>query len=662
MGVTKMKKVTVIAERSHQEKLLQAIQGLQNVAIRDLSQSVENNAWVTQYFATAFAEMPETGTANLAVLQHQLNEAVQFVQHHGQYKEKLKTLQRRYLSLQEIEEAFDEQQLQKELTEIMEMKLHWQEDAQTEEKLLQEEAWLSRWQYLDVVPNQVKSLQTQLLLITVSNTAAAGLVEAFKELELVHYEEVYTDDNRVSFAIVFSREIEELVHEQLAQVSAELETYPYDEKPQQALKKVKEELKKLHHKRQELSKQIGQKKQIICDLQWAEEVLLAMVEREKLKNQFVQSEFLIVLQGWISDDELNLMMSEMSELFGADEIYLAFEEPNEFEENNEVPTKLKNNALVEPFEMLTEMYALPQYKEVDPTPWMVPFYLVFFGMMVADLGYGLLMLVATTLAMKLLVLPNGLLRFVKFFQILAVPSMLWGLIYNSFFGTSLPIPTLLSTQDDVIQILVLSVIFGLIQILIGLFVAAKEHIKRKEYLDALGNGFAWQGILIGLGLIAVGGMLLDNSTVAKVGKVLAIVSALSIVGVPIIQSSSKLTGLAKGAYDLYGVTGYIGDLVSYTRLMALGISGGSIAAAFNMLVGYMPPAARFTVGILLLVALQGLNIFLTLLSAYVHGARLQYVEFFGKFYSGGGRKFTPLKTAEKYFTIKNKRDNGGVSK
>lgn len=115
-----------------------------------------------------------------------------------------------------------------------------------------------------------------------------------------------------------------------------------------------------------------------------------------------------------------------------------------------------------------------------------------------------------------------------------------------------------------------------------------------------------------------------------------------------------------GLYDLYGITSYIGDFVSYSRLMALGISGGSIAAAFNMLVGYMPPAARFTAGIVLIVILQGLNIFLSLLSAYVHAARLQYVEFFGKFYTGGGRAFKPLKPAEKYMNFID--ENGGNDK
>jgi V/A-type H+-transporting ATPase subunit I len=162
-------------------------------------------------------------------------------------------------------------------------------------------------------------------------------------------------------------------------------------------------------------------------------------------------------------------------------------------------------------------------------------------------------------------------------------------------------------------------------------------------------------MMIGAVVAGLGKMILDSQALFKIGVGLAIASALLVVVTPMMQSKSKIKGLAKGAYDLYGISGYIGDLVSYTRLMALGISGGSIAAAFNMLVSYMPPVARFTVGILLMVALHGLNIFLSLLSAYVHGARLQYVEFFGKFYEGGGRAFRPLKTEEKYINIEKEK-------
>ena len=347
----------------------------------------------------------------------------------------------------------------------------------------------------------------------------------------------------------------------------------------------------------------------------------------------------------------------------AEEVYVSFEEPTVNAIAEEVPTKLKNHPIVAPFEMLTEMYSLPKYEEVDPTPWMTPFYLVFFGMMVADIGYGLLMFLGAFLVQRFIVLPRSMQRFAKFFEILAVPSIIWGFIYSSFFGNELPkeivgihLPfPILSTTNDVNTILILSVIFGLIQILVGLFIAAKENMKRKAYIDAINEGFAWQGILMGIIFVLLGMMVLKNQAFVYLGIGLAVLSALCILIIPIFQSSSKVKGMAKGAYNLYGLTGYIGDLVSYTRLMALGISGGSIGAAFNMLVAFMPPAARFSLGIILIIALHALNMFLTLLSAYVHGARLQYVEFFGKFYSGGGRAFKPFKTAEKYVNINHKK-------
>ena len=150
-------------------------------------------------------------------------------------------------------------------------------------------------------------------------------------------------------------------------------------------------------------------------------------------------------------------------------------------------------------------------------------------------------------------------------------------------------------------------------------------------------------------------MVLNISWIATIGSSIAIIAAVAIVVITVLSSENKWGGLASGLYNLYGISGYVADVVSYTRLMALAVSGGSIASAFNMLVGFLPPIARFTAGIFLIVALQGLNIFLSFLGAYVHGLRLQFVEFFGKFYDGGGRALKPFKTYEKYVDIKQQK-------
>lgn len=162
-----------------------------------------------------------------------------------------------------------------------------------------------------------------------------------------------------------------------------------------------------------------------------------------------------------------------------------------------------------------------------------------------------------------------------------------------------------------------------------------------------------RGSVFFIGIIAVViGQVAELPLVATVGQWVAIANAVGIVVVATGTAKNKAAGFASGLYQLYGVSSYVGDLVSFTRLMALSISGASIAAAFNLIISFFPPVARFTVGAVLFLLLQGLNLFLSVLGGYVHGARLQFVEFFNKFYQGGGRPLRPLKAYEKYVTIK----------
>lgn len=659
MAVTKMEKATLITDKKNQELLLQTVQGLQNVEIRDLFKESNSNNWVGDYFADIDALDAQSSLQQLEQRLAKINEAIQFVEYYGDSKAKKNRLKRQVLSLQELEAVHSEETFEKELADILSLKKQWELLEEQHQQLLEEEEQLTIWQSLDLDPNTYQSKETVLKIGRISTTNVESFKEALLQTEIVGLEEIYYSEKQTALAYVTLRSALPNITEIAGKYGFIEEDYPFSGEPKQVLAQVKERLKLLWQEQQELTKQIGEKNEAIHRLQWGEEVALAKIEREKVKERFIHANYLIVLQGWIDTEEKEVFIQTVHQYLEEDQVYLSFAEPTKEEIQEEVPTKLRNHPLVAPFELLTEMYSLPKYEEIDPTPWMTPFYLVFFGMMVADIGYGLVMLLATVLVQKLTVLPRGMERFVKFFQILSIPTIIWGLIYSSFFGQPLPkelfglkLPfPILSTTEDVNTILILSVVFGLIQIFVGLFVAGKEHIKRKEYLSAISEGFAWQGILGGIGLAAAGALLLHNSLVTYGGAALAVVSALCILAVPIIQSSSKVKGAAKGAYNLYGITGYIGDLVSYTRLMALGISGGSIAAAFNMLVAFMPPVARFSIGILLIIALHALNMFLSLLGAYVHGARLQYVEFFGKFYTGGGRAFNPLRTAEKHVNI-----------
>lgn len=654
MAVKEMKKLSIICEKQAQDQILRLLQGTQQVEVDDIYADSDNEEWLDKYFSDSQKHSDEN--SNTESLIRQIQELVRFIRDHGSAKEKVTELKRGLTAFGDFEKTFDEENLVRELALISDLKKRWDDNQAQTKKYQDQEDWGTSWQNLDIDQIQASKNVTY-LLGSLPNDQWDAFQEQLKQTPTFYSEFISNDQKETAFALLFLRHEGHLINQIMQDFGARVENKPYPGSPKAILKEAKDNLTKLAEERKALAKLIGEKKAQVYHLQQAEEVLLAQCQRETAKAGVVESHYLAVIRGWIGADEVPILQRVLNQAFPDQQVYISLEEPTEAEiAANKTPTKLKNNGIVAPFELLTEMYSIPKYDEIDPTPWMMPFYLVFFGMMVADFGYGLLMLVATTVGLKALTLPKGTQRFLKLFQYLSVSTIVWGLIYGSSFGVEMPV-ALLSPSEDFMAIFALSMVFGGIQLFTGLFLAGKENIRKKEYVQAVNQGFSWQGILAGILIAALGAMVLQSNALTMIGAILAIISALAVLLTSVMGAKSKVGGFFMGLYDLYGITSYIGDFVSYSRLMALGISGGSIAAAFNMLVGYMPPTARFTAGIVLLIVLHALNIFLSLLSAFVHAARLQYVEFFGKFYTGGGRAFQPLKPAEKYMNFID--ENGG---
>ena len=655
MAVEAVKKISLILEKSHQEHLLQLLQSLQIVEITDLLADEDNRQWIDYYFPLGL----QSSSLNLQKyekLLQQIERNLRFVKNHGNAKEKTVELKRKNLDFLSFEKQFDEQALVSQLENLEDLQNRWRTVQEAKKSNQEKEQWATLWQSLDAYTAD-DTASANMLLGTLDDQSWLDFLSEIKENPNLYVENIFTEKQVTGFALVYLKEEANLVQSLLQKFGVKEETNPYNELPKQVLQEAKKQLAQLAKKEHDLVAEIGQYKKEVAQLQLAEEVILAKKERENVKAGLVKSENLVVLTGWLAKADCQHFETQLAQHFPNHEIYYTYSEPTEEEiVTLKTPTKLKNAAIVQPFEMLTEMYSLPQYREIDPTPWLAPFYFVFFGMMVADLGYGILMLLVTTFALKKIILRKGVARFMKLFQYLSVSTIVWGLIYGSCFGAELPFHVL-SPSQDFMAIFGISMVFGGIQLFTGLFLAAKENIKKKDYLQAVNQGFSWQAILAGIIIAAAGKMVLASNALFVLGVIVAVIGALCVLLIPAVTGKSKVGGFFMGLYELYGVTSYIGDFVSYSRLMALGISGGSIAAAFNMLVGYMPPAARFTAGAVLIIALQGLNIFLSLLSAYVHAARLQYVEFFGKFYNGGGRAFKTFKPTEKYVNF-NEEDGG----
>lgn len=645
MAISKMKKVTILSPRINEEPLMKLMQNMQNIEIVSSIKDLTEESRLLKEISSNDSDVSREYDGlekQLGVIQS----CVTYLMPHIAKKEQtIRTEQ----TMAEFEERVQLDQLEETIGRVK--AIHHREIRLDEqlETLRTQATSLEKWQNLTMRPQELgDALYTTTTMGDFSVAVKEPLLSAIRELPAVKAEVIYESQTRVYLLVVNVKKDDHLVSELLNNHSFNWFDYQEEESPRIVYRKTQAQLVKVTEKKRALIAELKSFEQELRFLMQSEEVLLSRMARSDAKKKLGIYNQFIVIRGWIESEGVPLFDQQVGQISTPQQpVVVTYEEAKV---SQEVPTALKNNRLVRPFEMITEMYSLPKYGELDPTPLLMPFYMVFFGMMVADVGYGMLMLIVTTVV-KRLSLRTSAKNFVELFQFLSLPVMIWGGIYGSFFGLSLPFH-LLSTTKDMNTILLISVIFGVIQLFVGLLVNGIQLVKKQEYLKSVSEAFAWQGILISAIMLVTAKLLFANQWLTTVSVGTFILCALCIIFVPMILSPSKGKGLAKGVYAFYGITGYIGDLVSYTRLMALGISGGSIAAAFNMLVGFMPPLARFSIGLILIVLLHGLNIFLSLLSAYVHGARLQYVEYFGKFFQGGGKKFSPLKPEEKYLDFK----------
>ena len=652
MAIAKMNKVMLIAPTDKQNDLLDAIQELQSLEVTSLEQAKE-------LFTKNSIALQEADAEGMNALQQKfegIHAAITFVEKNQKQPsliQKLKTPREQFAlsELQKEVQNWDTDALV-ELVESIRNTLRKKDDELKE--LREKEVLLRKWSALDFYPKDIfKHPYTKTKMGTIPQATDNAYLDGLKESELISVHEVYHTREEIGLLVTYPRKAQQAAKEELAKAHFSIVWYAFEEAPSVELEKNLKAQQAVVDAKKKVLDDLQEEKDLLRKLQLSAEVTYNELQKEQAKNGLVNGQHVFVLQGWLTTKAVDDVEVQLKEKLGEGEyVFLPLEIAEE--EYEEVPTVLENNAFLQPFENLTEMYGLPKYGELDPTPYTAPFYLVFFGMMAADLGYGALLWLGTFIMLKFFHFDKGMNRNLKFFHLLSYPVMIWGIVFGSAFGADLPFQPL-SLSKDLITIMILSIIFGVIQIMVGLSLGAYSNLKKKAYVDAYTSHLGWLAIITGIILYVLGSMVLNISWIATIGSSIAIIAAVAIVVVTVLSSENKWGGLASGLYNLYGISGYVADVVSYTRLMALAVSGGSIASAFNMLVGFLPPVARFTAGIFLIVALQGLNIFLSFLGAYVHGLRLQFVEFFGKFYDGGGRALKPFKTYEKYVDIKQQK-------
>ena len=410
-------------------------------------------------------------------------------------------------------------------------------------------------------------------------------------------------------------------------------------------KALAENLAALEKERQEIEQRIaglGGKREALLE---ASDRAAIALRREEAKSRLVGTDKVFLLEGWLPADRC----AEIEKTLKPFTCAIETREPTE-DEYPQVPVQLKNNKLTRPLNMVTEMYSLPAYGTLDPNPLMAPFFILFYGIMMADMGYGLLMMIASVIISKKY-RPKGTSG--ELFSLLGlcgISTFIMGALTGGFFGdfltqlvaivspgTVFALPKLFDPLDDLTMILIGSMALGMVQIVTGMAISLIEKCKRKKFLDAFFEEITWWTVFIGIALLALG----------KGAAVLYVGCALVLLG-PIVQGKGwgKLTGVFGSLYN--HVTGYFGDILSYTRLMALMLAGSVIAQVFNMLAAMPGNVIAF---IIISMLGNAMNFGLNLLGCYVHDLRLQCLEFFNKFYVDGGKPFRPMTLDTEYVDL-----------
>ena len=522
-----------------------------------------------------------------------------------------------------------------------------------EARLHTEQLALQPWRAYDLPLEEDGTKTTCILLGTVPNAvdfdAMAGAV--MESAETAWLKLLSTDREQQYLEIIVHRSQEQLALETLR-------TYGFSFSQLKDLTgTVAENIHRLDEEIRQIGEQRRGEEEAIRTLGAAWDELEVCVDRvqqvlakEDAKERLLTGGAIICLDGWAEAPEVPALEKTLKNFDCAYELT----DPTP-EEYPQVPVKLKNSVFSRCMNVVTEMYSLPAYDGTDPNPLMAPFFILFFGIMMADAAYGLLMIFGALFVLKKAKPREGTRNFMELVFWCGVSTTIIGVMTGGFLGDFIPqllkiinpestfeMPALFTPLDDTVAIMLGSLVLGFIQVITGMAVSVVNKIRSGDFIDALFDEITWWIILAGVALAIFG-----------IGTVGGVPIPLTVGGLMLVfggtrkaKGFGKVASLVGLVYN--GVTGYFSDILSYVRLMALMLSGSVIASVFNTL------GATFgNVILFVIVSLIGnaLNLALNLLGCYVHDLRLQCLEFFNRFYKEGGKPYKPLAIQTKYVDV-----------
>ncbi len=645
MAIVKMKSLRLVTLAEEREKLLQELLILGCVELTETGQRLSDPEWA------GLVRRDETALPQYRAKLSAVNAALESLQKVSIYKKGLLS------RLPEMSlEAFFDPALPEAALEAA-GKIAELEAARA--KLLSEEsgirasmALLSPWEKTELPLEGAGTKNTEQMLLTVPLLWDLQLLkdELANAAEFAQLEEISSDRELHYLSLIVHRTQTEEALAALRRFGVNRAKFPgWQGSAGENLQALGQRLRALEQALEENSDAMLARVEDRPLLQQAADRLNQDIAREEARGKLLLTEKTVTLEGWVPNESVPALEKLLAGYCAAWET----REPAP-EEYPEVPVKLKNNIFTRCLNMVTEVYSLPAYGTVDPNPLMAPFFILFYGIMMADMGYGIVMMLAGIFVLAKAKPKKGMRNFFELMFYCGITTFLFGAITGGCFGNLIPLivetvnpgavfewpwPVLFTPLDDTIMILLGSLVLGFIQLITGMIVGFIRKVKNGNFLGALLDEGAWWVIYAGVAL-----MVLGKGNVHGVPVTLAVGGLMLLIGSGRGKKGiGKFTGFFGAVYN--GVTGIFSDVLSYSRLMALMLAGSVIAQVFNT-IGAIPG----NLFVLILVSLIGnvLNFALNLLGCFVHDLRLQCLEYFGKFYEDGGRAFSPLSINTKY--------------